>query len=1087
MWRFGKKKDKSSSDNKPETSSQADNEQVDGQIKEEHTPQTEETIDNINGESAAAQNNDDSNVPKSEDIKEEPGSETEEQKIEEPESKTDEIDVEAKEETSSIDNEGDSETPPPSEPEPGMSDDEMRPAGFWARMVAFQLDMFIISMIILAAELGVAAALSVDTLDFTHLFLSLSSPENASLVSLISVVVPLLYIILFWIGKGSTPGKMLLGMKIKNTTGGRLSPLRSIARAFSYIVSYPIFMIGFIWAAFNSRKMAWHDYISGSRVVYEGRSSVARTLIAIFIPIIPIPAVFYLYLSIGLKSLDVESTAKMEAALTKGTAALETALNQGVMEGINTYKNYDQIQLTKKRNEERRLKKRRERAAARRAEEKAKTAAAKKQAEIAALAEKPAETQPAKPEAQTEPESKAPVEAEKVVIEAPNEAADDVAKNAIDEVADDVLDDIVIDAVAKKEAAEAEDAKPPEVEPEVKEEEIADASKEMIRTETEADKVAKAPVQEQTDETTEEKEDAAPEEVSIVALKKDKAIEPVEPETEVKTDETESAIKAIAKTTEVVEIIEVAEDVDVEREAAPNADLEEAPEKTEPTKIALQTEKAAQPETVDAGLESADEVAEAAKKAIQELKPIESQLEVVPESAEEVAQAQALEDSELTIRSAQKEEIEKRPDIAEQKIDVAKEIEPAKTVEDISTQVTKVEQVEPAPAEQKAKPEDASVTDQPETRKVPALVRIDVPAPEPSKSAAGELHDEYAGMEASEQEKTDAYFAESQSETESETAADIDSINEYMGEPIEPEQLQREATAGISAPQQAKEEQIEVAVIEDKQEQTTPQEINEQQEVAPVLDAAETEKEIIDVELAGNHYDAGLKHFNGDNMELAEQFFKKAIKANPEFVDAHAMLGEVYDKRGMFDNAIDEFNSAVEIEPDHVKSLFNLGFAYYQKGENESAIDYLKKAIYANPNSADTRALLGVVYQRANMLKKALAAHKTALKLDPLLTESRINMGNIYYKMNDYKSAIKAYKKAVKLNPKLAEPHNSLGYIYYEQGKDERAIREFKKAVRLKYDYIRAHNNLSLAYRRAGMNKEADNEQYIASTLAMPE
>ena len=68
--------------------------------------------------------------------------------------------------------------------------------------------------------------------------------------------------------RGQTPGKMALGIKVINEQGEvpglGYAALREIP---GKIISGIVILLGFIWAAFDSRKQAWHDKIARTYVV----------------------------------------------------------------------------------------------------------------------------------------------------------------------------------------------------------------------------------------------------------------------------------------------------------------------------------------------------------------------------------------------------------------------------------------------------------------------------------------------------------------------------------------------------------------------------------------------------------------------------------------------------------------------------------------------------------------------------------------------------------------------------------------------------------------------------------------------------
>jgi uncharacterized RDD family membrane protein YckC len=79
--------------------------------------------------------------------------------------------------------------------------------------------------------------------------------------------VSIFYDVYFTRRGGSTPGKMLLGLKIVTALGGSIGTGRAIGRFFARGLSSLIFYIGDIMAGFDSQKRALHDRICDTRVI----------------------------------------------------------------------------------------------------------------------------------------------------------------------------------------------------------------------------------------------------------------------------------------------------------------------------------------------------------------------------------------------------------------------------------------------------------------------------------------------------------------------------------------------------------------------------------------------------------------------------------------------------------------------------------------------------------------------------------------------------------------------------------------------------------------------------------------------------
>ncbi len=85
---------------------------------------------------------------------------------------------------------------------------------------------------------------------------------------LVNYFLPPVFVIMFWILKGASPGKMLFSLTIVNaTTLNKAGCTQLFLRYFAYFVSMAPLLIGVIWIFFDQRKMAWHDKLTNTVVI----------------------------------------------------------------------------------------------------------------------------------------------------------------------------------------------------------------------------------------------------------------------------------------------------------------------------------------------------------------------------------------------------------------------------------------------------------------------------------------------------------------------------------------------------------------------------------------------------------------------------------------------------------------------------------------------------------------------------------------------------------------------------------------------------------------------------------------------------
>lgn len=145
-----------------------------------------------------------------------------------------------------------------------MSDQdiELEYAGFWVRAGAAIIDTVLLSLLILPVLTAVygPAYWSGDRL--------IQGPVDF----LVSWVAPAIAVVLFWIARQATPGKMALGIRIVDAeTGGKPKSGQLVLRYLGYYIAMLPLFIGILWVAFDPRKQGWHDKIARTVVVRTKR------------------------------------------------------------------------------------------------------------------------------------------------------------------------------------------------------------------------------------------------------------------------------------------------------------------------------------------------------------------------------------------------------------------------------------------------------------------------------------------------------------------------------------------------------------------------------------------------------------------------------------------------------------------------------------------------------------------------------------------------------------------------------------------------------------------------------------------------
>ncbi|MGH8130614.1 MAG: RDD family protein [Steroidobacteraceae bacterium] len=139
-----------------------------------------------------------------------------------------------------------------------MNDQKLEYVGFWPRVGATLIDTILLLIIcaplvtwVYGGEYWMSGKFIAGPADF-----------------IINWVAPAVAVVVFWIYRQATPGKMAIHARIVDAkTGGKPSNGQLIGRYLAYYVSTIPLLLGFIWIAFDERKQGWHDKLAGTVVV----------------------------------------------------------------------------------------------------------------------------------------------------------------------------------------------------------------------------------------------------------------------------------------------------------------------------------------------------------------------------------------------------------------------------------------------------------------------------------------------------------------------------------------------------------------------------------------------------------------------------------------------------------------------------------------------------------------------------------------------------------------------------------------------------------------------------------------------------
>lgn len=146
-------------------------------------------------------------------------------------------------------------------------------AGFGVRLLASLIDSVLLGILILPLMIhffGWGYLLPPQLLEIFPLGTQAQLPLSNSLDFIVSYLLPAAVIIIFWIYRSATPGKMVLSLQIIDATTGVIpSSWQCLIRYVGYYISLLPFGLGFWWIIWDRRKQGWHDKLAHTIVIIK--------------------------------------------------------------------------------------------------------------------------------------------------------------------------------------------------------------------------------------------------------------------------------------------------------------------------------------------------------------------------------------------------------------------------------------------------------------------------------------------------------------------------------------------------------------------------------------------------------------------------------------------------------------------------------------------------------------------------------------------------------------------------------------------------------------------------------------------------
>jgi len=234
----------------------------------------------------------------------------------------------------------------------------------------------------------------------------------------------------------------------------------------------------------------------------------------------------------------------------------------------------------------------------------------------------------------------------------------------------------------------------------------------------------------------------------------------------------------------------------------------------------------------------------------------------------------------------------------------------------------------------------------------------------------------------------------------------------------------------------------------------------------------------------GNYYDLYVAYFGAlsfkekgiDDKALglfeiifSDAFDIEALVEDPDYIDEFYLeAGYLYEDLDSLDVALNYYREAVKINPNSALNVEKVGDIYLKNKDYDTAIEYYEKALELNVNKPTVYQYRAYAYEGKNDIFSAIFDMNEAIKLDP-------EYGFYYYERGRFKKILNqndycedwflAYQNGFDSRENLiedcgfvdedfysAEDFFNAANKYYNEGEYEKSLTYFEKARELGYD-----------------------------------
>ena len=225
-------------------------------------------------------------------------------------------------------------------------------------------------------------------------------------------------------------------------------------------------------------------------------------------------------------------------------------------------------------------------------------------------------------------------------------------------------------------------------------------------------------------------------------------------------------------------------------------------------------------------------------------------------------------------------------------------------------------------------------------------------------------------------------------------------------------------------------------------------------------------------------YVLGMNYLISNQPDLAIMELERAAKQDPDAVEVHVVLGNLYREKGQVERAIQIHNGTLQrralSRAERNLARFCLGLDYKSAGFVDKAVEIFEELVEADRADERAFAILVKLYEEVGQLDKAYRLQQELTRMRrsddrSLMAFLEVQMGKKLLDRGELEGSERRFKRAIDLEPATYPAYLYYGDLHMKRGEPFEAVGMWERMVRI--NYKRAHlafERLDGAYRELG-------------------